>query len=141
MPRLADGGKKRPPAAAAVPFRLDPFGLAGPRVQDTLVGLVASEGLLAAGAMGRGSGGLRVTGRLAGQGVVEHLFAEDLTDFEEQVFDLRQFGAPRGAVRSIELVDQVFCYALDVGTDFFGLLSTLRGSRHPWTLSAVAAKT
>jgi len=73
------------------------------------------------------------------QGVGQHLFAEDLADGEEEVFDLGQLGAPRRALGPVELVDEVFGDPFDVGTDFFYLGGALLGSRHPWLLSELGS--
>ena len=74
------------------------------------------------------------------QGVGQHLFAEDLPDGEEEVFDLGQLGPPGRALGPVELVDEVLGYPLDVGADFFYLGGALLGSCHPWLLSELGAK-
>jgi hypothetical protein len=63
------------------------------------------------------------------------LLGEDFADFEEEVFDVGELGPPSGALRAVELLDQVFGDSLDVGAQFFHLRGALLGSRHPWLLS------
>lgn len=55
-------------------------------------------------------------GGLLGQAEVEHLFGEDLSDFQEQVFDVGELGAPGGAVGPVELEDEVFGDPFEVRT-------------------------
>jgi hypothetical protein len=72
---------------------------------------------------------------LLGEGEVEHFLRKDFADFEEEVFDVGELGPPSGALRAVELLDQVFGDSLDVGAQFFHLRGALLGSRHPWLLS------
>src|SRR5437016_12543326 len=78
--------------------------------------------------------------RLAFQGQVQQLFAEDFTDIQTQVFDLSKFGAPGRTLRAIELVSQVFRNTLEVGPYIVYFLGALLFSRHPWLLSGLASK-
>jgi len=83
---------------------------------------------------------LGVGGGLPRQGVGQHLLAEQFANGDEQVLDLGQLGPPGRAVRAVELVDQVFGDAFDVGPDLFYLGGALFGSRHPWLLSELGSK-
>jgi hypothetical protein len=104
------------------------------------MGIGTSQWLSAARA-GLGRRGCLVVGRcLPGQGIVEHTFRQDLTDIQEEVFDLRQFGPPGWTRRAVELLDQVFRDPVEIGTDFFYLRGTLLGSRHPWLLLELGSK-
>ena len=51
---------------------------------------------------------------LLGEGQVEHLLGKDFADFEEDVLDVGELGPPGRALRTVELLDQVFGNALDV---------------------------
>jgi hypothetical protein len=114
MPRLLDWGEKSPPAAVAVAFRLGPLGFAGPRLQEARVGVVTGQRLVTARAAAIRLGAL-VGGRgLLGEGQVEHLLGKDFADLEEDVFNLREFGTPGGALGTVELLDQIFGDPLDV---------------------------
>ena len=93
-------------------------------------GMEAGAGAIRRGAVGLGSG-------LSGEGIGEHRFAQHLADGDEEVLDLGQLGPPGGAVGAIELVDQVFGHAFDVGPDFFHLGGALLGWRHPGLLSGL----
>jgi hypothetical protein len=79
-------------------------------------------------------------GGLLGEAEVEHLLREDLTDFQQYVFNLGESGSPSRALRAVEFLDKVFGDALDVGSQFFYLRSALFVSRHPWPLSQVGSK-
>ena len=70
-------------------------------------------------------------GGLVGQGQVEHFLGENLTDFEENVFDLAESGSPSGTLGPVKLVDEVFGHPFDVRPQFFYLRSALIASRHP----------
>jgi hypothetical protein len=84
--------------------------------------------------------GALVGGRgLLGEGQVEHPLGKDFADFEEDVSDLGELGPPGRAVGAVELVDEVFGDALDVGAQFFHLGGALLGSRHPWLLSELGS--
>jgi hypothetical protein len=50
-----------------------------------------------------------------GEGQVEHLLGEDGADFQEDVFDLGELGAPDRSLGPVELLDEVFGNAFDVG--------------------------
>jgi hypothetical protein len=108
-------------------------------LRDAWVGVLTGQRLLTAGAA---ASGLRLLGQglgLAGEGQVEHLFGKDFPDFQEEVFDVSQLGAPGRTVGAVELIDKVFGNALDVGPYFFHQRSALLGFRHPWILSIVAS--
>jgi hypothetical protein len=77
---------------------------------------------------------------LAGEAEVEHAFGEDFADFQEEVFDVGKGGAPGGSVGAIELIDEVFGNALDVGADLFGFGGVFFGSCHPWFHSRLVSK-
>jgi hypothetical protein len=77
---------------------------------------------------------------LLGEGQVEHLLGKDFADFQEDVFDLGELGAPGGALGAVELLDQVFGDPLDVRAQFFHLRGALLGSRHPWLLSELGSE-
>jgi hypothetical protein len=70
-------------------------------------------------------------GGLLREGQVEHLLGENLTDFEENVFDLAESGSPSGAFGAVKLLDQVFGHPFDVRPQFFYLRRALFASRHP----------
>jgi hypothetical protein len=58
---------------------------------------------------------------LAFQAEFEHLLGEDFANLDDQVFELRQFGAPRGPPGSPKAVRQVFGDAFEVSARFFYL--------------------
>jgi hypothetical protein len=70
-------------------------------------------------------------GGLLGEAEVEHLLGEHLADFQQNVFDLREFGPPGRALRAIEFLDEVFRDAFHIGSQFFYFRSALCASRHP----------
>jgi hypothetical protein len=72
-----------------------------------------------------------MSGCLSGEGFGEHLFRQDFAEVEQQVFDVGQFGSPGRPLRAIELLDQVFGHALDIGTYIFYQRRALLGIRHP----------
>ena len=88
---------------------------------------------LGRGLLGQGLG-------LAAEAEGEHLFGQDVADFQEEVLDVGQAGAPGRAVQAIELIDEIFGDALDVGPHLFGWRRALFGSSHPWVLSALVSK-
>jgi hypothetical protein len=63
---------------------------------------------------GRGSG---ESLRLAGQGLLEHLFSKRLPNISDGVLQRRQRSAPRGPGRAIKPIDQIFSNALKVKAD------------------------
>jgi hypothetical protein len=69
---------------------------------------------------------------LAFEAKCEHLFGEDFADLDDEVFELRQFGAPGGSFGSPETIRQVFGDAFNIGARFFHLLTPLFGACHPW---------
>jgi len=77
---------------------------------------------------------------LAGHGLGEHLFGQDLAEVEQELFDLGKLGSPGRPVSAVELVDEVFGHALDIGPHFFHLRSALSGVRHLEVLSSLASK-
>jgi hypothetical protein len=77
---------------------------------------------------------------LTGDGQVEHLLGEDLTDLKEKILDLGQGGPPGGAVGAIELIDEVFGNAFDVRTDFIYLRTPLFLACHLPFLAQVVSK-
>jgi hypothetical protein len=96
---------------------------------------------LTARAATRGLGLLFLQGLgLAGEAQVEHPLRQDVADFHQEGFEVGQGGAPGRAVGAVELIDQVFGDALDVGPHRFRLRRALLGSRHPWVLSVLVAK-
>jgi hypothetical protein len=74
---------------------------------------------LTTGAAAGGGRLLRQSLGLTGEGQIEHLFRQDFPDFQEEVFDVSQVGAPRRAVGAVELIDKVFGNSLDVGPHLF----------------------
>ena len=70
-------------------------------------------------------------GGLVRQGQVEHLLGENLTNFDENVFDLAESGSPSGTLGAVKLVDEVFGHPFDVSPHFFYLRSALFASRPP----------
>jgi hypothetical protein len=66
-----------------------------------------------AGAVGEGA--LRCGGGLPGEAEVEHALGEDLSDFQGEVFDVRELGPPGGAIGPVELEDEVFGDPFEVG--------------------------
>jgi hypothetical protein len=87
--------------------------------------------LLAARATPIGGRLLLDGGGLLRQGQIEHLLGENLTDFEENVFDLAEPGSPSRTLGPIKLLDKVFGDPFDVRPQFFYLRSALLASRHP----------
>ena len=135
-----DGGKKRPPAAVAIAFRLGPFGLAGSGLQKAFVGVGAGQRLLTPGTGAVGGGAFGLGRGLPRQCVGQPLLAEDLADGEEEVFALGQSGSPGRTVGALELVDEVFGDPFDIRTDFFYQRGVLLGSHHPWLLAELGSK-
>jgi hypothetical protein len=109
-------------------------------LQDAWVGVGTGQRLLTAWAEALGVGllgqGLGLTAEAEG----EHLFGQDFADFQEEVLDVGQAGAPRGAVGAVKLIDEIFGDALDIGSHLFGWRRALFGSSHPWVLSALVSK-
>ncbi len=70
-------------------------------------------------------------GRLPGEGFGEYLFRQDFAEVEQEVFDRGQLGSPGGPLGAVELIDQVFGHALDIGPYFFHQRAALLGIRHP----------
>jgi len=54
-------------------------------------------------------------GGLPLEGNLKHFFSQQGTDVEADIFQFREFGAPGEAVDSIELINQVFGDAFQVG--------------------------
>lgn len=77
---------------------------------------------------------------LAFQAQLQHLLRENVANLDDQVFELRELGAPRGTFGSPDAVRKVFGHTLDVTADFFYLRAPLFVSRHPWLLLEVKAK-
>ena len=77
---------------------------------------------------------------LAFQAQREHLLGQNFADFNDQVFQLRQFGAPLRSLRSPDAVRQVFGDAFNVGPDFFYFLTPFLSACYPWFLLEVKAK-
>lgn len=62
-----------------------------------------------------------VCGRRVGlplEGLLEHAFGEDFPNGDDEVFDFREFGAPRGTVGAPHLFDEIFGDAVEVGSNF-----------------------
>jgi hypothetical protein len=116
------------------------MGLADVGPHESRVGVVADEGLLTTGATAPGRGLLGQGLGLAGQTEVEHLFRQDFTDFQQEGFDVGQGGAPGRSAGPVELIDEVFGNAFDVGAHFFYPVSPLFGRWHVRILSGLAAK-
>ena len=70
---------------------------------------------------------------------MEHPLGENVLDGDEVVFDLREFGAPGGAVGSPDAVDQMFGDAVQVGADFVDGGGGGFGECYPWHLIGVGA--
>jgi hypothetical protein len=107
-------------------------------VDEAGVGVVTVERLLTVGAAAVVGWPLVVSGGLAGEGLGENLFSQDVADFEEELFEVGEFGAPGRPVGAVELRDEVFGDALNVGTHCFHQRSPLLGRRHVLFLSALA---
>jgi hypothetical protein len=74
------------------------------------------------------------------QAECEHLLREDFADFDDEVFELSQFGAPGGTLGSPEAIGQVFGDAFDIGARFFYLWTPFLVACHPWLPFQVTAK-
>jgi hypothetical protein len=107
-------------------------------VDKARVGVVAVQRqptVRAAAVSGRA---LRVGGGLSGEGLGEGLFGQDVAEFEQELFDVGELGAPGWPVGAVQLLDEVFGNALDVGAYFFHQRSPLLGLRHVLVLSPLA---
>ena len=104
-------------------------------MDDAGFDVIAGQRLLAARTATVGGRPLGMAGSLPGEGLGEDLFRQDFAEIDQEVFDLGEPGSPGRPLRAVELVDQVFRHALDVGPYFFHQRSPLFGLRHPWLLS------
>jgi hypothetical protein len=73
------------------------------------------------------------------EGFGQDFFGQDTAEVEEEVFQVRQGGAPGRPRGAVELVHQVFGDAFEIGADFFYLGTPLLGTRHHSSLSRLAA--
>jgi hypothetical protein len=78
--------------------------------------------------------------RLAFQAQFQHLLGQDRTKIDDQVLQFTEFGAPPRPGRPPDAVREVFGNALDVGTDFFYLVTPFLVACHPWPPLDVTAK-
>jgi hypothetical protein len=69
---------------------------------------------------------------LAFQAEFEQLLGKDFANLDDQVFELRQLGAPRGPFGSPKAVRQVLGDAFEVSARFFYLWTPLSVACHPW---------
>jgi hypothetical protein len=115
-----------------------PAGVADIGVDDAGVGVVAVQRLLTTGTAAVSERASRVGGSLAREGFGEGLFGQDVAELEEELLDVGEFGAPGRPLGTVELLDEVFGDALDVGTHFFHQRTPLLGRRHVPFLSALA---
>src|ERR1700687_249897 len=128
---------------AAVSFRLRPFGRAGPRLHKPLLRLLFSPVERSLTPWTGPKLCLRLLfmrRRLASQGLVQQLFAEDFPDIQAKVFNLAEFCAPSRALRAIKLVSQVFGNTLNVSPHIVYFCGALLFSRHPWPLSGLESQ-
>jgi hypothetical protein len=79
-------------------------------------------------------------GSLTFQAEFEHLLGEDFANLDDEVFELRQLGAPRWPLGSPKAIRQVFGDAFDVNARFFYLLTPFFDACHPWLPAKVKAK-
>ena len=59
---------------------------------------------------------------------LQHFFAEDLADFDYQVFEFAKFRSPRRSVSSPETIGQVFGDAFEVVSCLFDLGTAARSA-------------
>jgi hypothetical protein len=81
-------------------------------------------------------------GRVAGlalQGLLKHSFGEHFPDGDNEVFHVREFGAPGRPAGTPDAVHQMFGDTVQIGTDFIDGSGGLFGERHPWHLIGVGA--
>jgi hypothetical protein len=104
-------------------------------MDDAGFDVLAGQRLLAARTATVAGRPLGVAGGLPGEGLGEDLFRQDFADVEQQMFNLGKSGSPGRPLRPVELIDQVFRHALDIGPYFFYQRGALFGLRHPWLLS------
>jgi len=77
---------------------------------------------------------------LALESLLEQSFGENLLDGEDEVFDLGEFGAPRGTVGSPDPIDEMFGDPMEVRPNFVDGGVGVSGECHPWRLIGVRAK-
>jgi hypothetical protein len=78
---------------------------------------------------------------LAFQAQLQHLLRENVANLDDEVFELRELGAPCGTFGSPDAVRKVFGDTLNVRADFFYLVAPFFVSCHPWLPLKVKAKT
>ena len=64
----------------------------------------------------------------------EHFFREDLSDRDDQVFQLGELGAPGQPLRAIDSIDQAFRHAFDVRPHRLNRRGNFFLACHPWLL-------
>jgi len=79
-------------------------------------------------------------GGLAFQAEFEHLLRENLANLDDEVFELRQLGAPSRPPGSPKTIRQVLGDTFEVKARFFYLLTPFFGACHPWLPVEVKAK-
>jgi hypothetical protein len=69
------------------------------------------------------------------QGLVDHLLGKHLTNGQDGVFNLRQFGSPGWAIVAVQAIDQALGHTFEIGTNRISGSSSDFESSHPWHLS------
>jgi hypothetical protein len=110
-------------------------------MDDAGFDVVAGQRLLTSRAAAVAGRPLLVASRLPGEGLGEDPFGQDFAEFEQELFDLGELGPPGRPSRTVELIDKVFGYALDIGPHFFHQRGALLCSRHPWLPSRLVSTT
>jgi hypothetical protein len=107
-------------------------------VDEAGVGVVTVQRPLTVGAAAVSGRPLRVGSGLSSESFSKGFFGQEVAEFKQELLEVGELGAPGRPVGAVELVDEVFGDALDVGTHFFHLRSPLLGLRHVPFLSALA---
>jgi len=115
-----------------------PFGSAASGVHQAGFGILGFGAPLTTGTalVLRGPFGGRRVG-LALEGLLEQPFGENLLDRDDEVFDLREFGAPCGTVGPPNLIDEMFGDPVEVGPNFVHGGVGVSSECHPWHLLGV----